>query len=135
MESAATSDDHAQEAARSTRRNAALDSVPLPVAVLLTIQVVALHLVVSACPRRWLPACHTRCHDGDIMMCVAAAWFGFAYLGTEKELALTISWRQLGRGERERSSWLSYCYVGEDGRECWRCEGEDQGLKGKLEIK
>ena len=69
------------------------------------------------------------------MMCVAAAWFGFAYLGTEKELALTISWRQLGRGERERSSWLSYCYVGEDGRECWRCEGEDQGLKGKLEIK
>ena len=41
MESAATSDDHAQEAVRSTRRNAALDSVPLPVAVLLTIQVVA----------------------------------------------------------------------------------------------
>ena len=69
------------------------------------------------------------------MMCVAAAWFGFAYLGSEKELALTISWRQLGRGERERSSWLSYCNVGEDERECWRCEGEDQGLKGKLEIK
>ena len=36
------------------------------------------------------------------MMCVAAAWFGFAYLGTEKELALTISWRQLGRGEKEK---------------------------------
>ena len=59
----------------------------------------ALHLVVSACPGRWLPACHTRCHDGDIMMCVAAAWF---CLFEDRERVSVDDFMEAVRQRRER---------------------------------
>ena len=71
----------------------------------------ALHLVVSACPGRWLPPCHTRCHDGDIMMCVAAAWF---CLFEDRERVSVDDFMEAVRQRRERKIELVVLL------QCWR---------------